>query len=386
MRRSYQPRGGIERNDRRGRLTIMASDNWFVEHARVSSKQHKRITLDDKMTFFQQISTLVASGTPLVDAIQICADQSQSIQMQAILQEVAGRVAAGSSLHAVLGEHRNVFEDHWIELVGIGEVSGEMAMVLTDLNKQIIESSQTRRKVKGALTYPIILLVVAVLLVVAMLSFVVPTFADMFKEMGAELPGITQFVMGLSEGVLTYGLYCLGTIVTVIVVFRKYIKTESGLRTVSSIMLVTPLAGELTVQSAMYKFASNLALLLRSGVPMLETLTTLGTVFRGNPVYCDAIAQSQNRVAAGTSLADSLEETGLFTSMMTNMVRLGEQSAQLAPVMEQLAPYYKEKMEGFIAKTTKLLEPVIIMFMGITIATLMLAIYIPMFEMSGKVK
>jgi type IV pilus assembly protein PilC len=364
----------------------MANDNWFVEHARVSSKQHKRITLDDKMTFFQQISTLVASGTPLVDAIQMCADQSQSIQMQAMLKEVAGRVAAGSSLHAVLGEHRDVFEDHWVELVGIGEISGEMAMVLTDLNKQIIESSQTRRKVKGALMYPIILLIVAVLLIVAMLSFVVPTFADMFKEMGAELPGITQFVMNLSDGVLTYGLYCLGTVITGIVVFRKYIKTESGRRTVSSVMLATPMAGELTVQSAMYKFASNLALLLKSGVPMLETLSTLSTVFRGNPVYRDAIVHSQKRVSAGTSLADSLEETGLFTSMMTNMVRLGEQSAQLAPVMEQLAPYYKEKMESFIAKTTKLMEPFIIMFMGITIATLMLAIYIPMFEMSGKVK
>ena len=363
----------------------MAKGNWFIDHARVSSKKHKKVTLDDKMTFFQQLSTLVASGTPLFDALEICADQTQSTRMSEVLKEVAGRVAAGSSLHSVLLVHRGIFEDHWIELIGIGEVSGEMSMVLTDLNKQILEANDTRRKVKGALMYPVILLVVAVLLIIAMLWLVVPTFADMFKEMGAELPGITQFVMDLSDGVFAYGLYVFGGIVAVVVGFRQYIKTESGLRTVTSVMLTVPLAGELMVQGAMYKFASNLSLLLKSGVPMLETLNTLASVFRRNPPYFDAICLAQTRVSAGRSLADSLEETGLFTSMMTNMVRLGEQSAQLAEVMEQLSPYYREKMQGFISKTTKLMEPVIIMFMGCTIATLMLAIYIPMFEMSGKV-
>jgi len=364
----------------------MANENWFVAHARVSSKKHKKITLDDKMTFFQQLSTLVASGTPLLESIQICSEQSQSTKMGDILKEVAGRGAAGASIHEVLRGHRKVFEDHWIELVGIGEVSGEMSMVLNDLNKQIIESNETRRKVKGALVYPMILLIVAILLLVAMLSFVVPTFADMFKEMGADLPGITQFVMDLSDRVVQYGLYVFFAIVAIVVGFRQYMKTEVGLRTVSSVMLAVPLVGELVVQGAMYRFASNLALLLKSGVPMLETLSTLATVFRRNPPYLDAIRLSQNRVAAGKPLADSLEETGLFTTMMTNMVRIGEQSAQLAQVMEQLAPYYKEKMQGFIAKTTKLMEPFIILFMGSTIATLMLAIYIPMFEMSGKVK
>ncbi|NLE37360.1 MAG: type II secretion system F family protein [Pirellulaceae bacterium] len=359
--------------------------NWFVEHARVTSKKHKRIRLDDKMTFFQQLSTLVASGTPLVDSIQICADQSQCTRMAEILDAVANRVAAGASLHSVLLEHRNVFEDHWIELVGIGEVSGEMSMVLTDLNRQIRDSAATARKIKGAMMYPLVLFVVAILLIAAMLSFVVPTFADMFREMGAELPGITQFVVLLSDRVLDYGAYAIVVVVISVVSFRQYIRTDAGLRTVTSMMLAVPLVGELMVQSAMYRFSSNLALLLKSGVPMLETLTTLATVFRRSPAYLDALRFAQGRVAAGTSLADSLEETGLFTSMMTNMVRLGEQSATLAIVMEELGPYYKERMEAFIAKTTKLMEPVIIMFMGGTIATLMLAIYIPMFEMSGKV-
>jgi type IV pilus assembly protein PilC len=135
----------------------------------------------------------------------------------------------------------------------------------------------------------------------------------------------------------------------------------------------------------MYRFSANLGLLLKSGVPILETLSALGAVFRKSPIYRDAILRAQRRVAAGQPLADSLEETQLFTHMMTNMVRIGEESAQLALVMEQIAPYYKEKMRGFITKLTKMLEPAIIVAMGGAMAVLMLAIYLPMFEMSGKV-
>jgi type IV pilus assembly protein PilC len=364
----------------------MAFEDWFLAHARVSSKEHKRITLDDKMMFFQQLATLVSSGTPLLEAIRLAAQQSQSVRMRHVLEAVAGRVAAGCSLREVLTDYRDVFEDHWIELVGVGEISGKMGMVLCDLNQQIRESRQTRRKITGAMMYPIVLLIVAVVVVVAMLWFVVPTFADMFEEMGAELPSITQFVMKVSDFIVAYGIYTALGVGALAFAFRQYMRTESGRRRVGAIALAAPLVGELMVQSAMYRFATNLALLLKSGVPILETLSALGTIFRTSPIYQDAIIHAQRRVAAGHPLADSLEETALFTSMMTNMVRIGEQSAELAGVMEQIAPYYKEKMHSFIAKVTKLMEPGIIVVMGATIAGLMLAIYIPMFEMAGKVQ
>ncbi len=167
--------------------------------------------------------------------------------------------------------------------------------------------------------------------------------------------------------------------------FGKYAKTEAGRRLFIGVGIGLPMVGELIVQSAMYRFASNIALLLKSGIPMLETLSVLEGVFQTNPIYRDALARVQNRVAAGRPLAASLEETGLFTTMITNMVRIGEESGQLALVMEQIAPYYKEKMETMIARVTKLLEPIIIMGMGITVAGLMLSIYMPMFEMAGKV-
>ena len=363
----------------------MGFEDFVLAHARVSAKRHVKITVDDTMSFFQQLSTLVCSGTPLLQALLQGAEQSQSKKLRGALQEIAFRVASGSTFHAAAAAYPRIFECYWVEIIRTGELTGQMGPVLLELNKQIRESRETRRKVTGALMYPIILVFVAILAVTIMLWLVVPTFAGMFKDMGAKLPAITQFVVDASAAVVAYGLYALVAIIAAVFGIRWYMKTEAGRRKFSGIGLVTPLVGPLLVQMAMYRFASNIALLLKSGVPLLETLAVLVGVFKNSPFYRDALGRARGRVAAGRPLAVALEETGLFATMLTNMVRTGEESGQLAAVMEQLAPYYKEKMEGLITKVTKMLEPLIIMGMGSTIAGLMLAIYMPMFEMAGKV-
>ncbi len=363
----------------------MPFEDWFIARARVSSKPHKGITLDDKMTFFQQLSTLINSGTPLLQALRTCSEQNQSLKMQEVLRDISSRVAGGSSLHAAAGMHDNVFEHHWIGVIRTGEITGQMGEVLLELNEQIREARATRRKIVGSLTYPIILVVVAISSVTVLLWLIVPTFAKMFKDMGAELPGITQFVVDLSGLIVSYGIYGLLALGGVVFGIKQYLKTERGRRQFIGVGLGLPLFGELLVQMAMYRFASNIALLLKSGIPMMETLTVMCGVFHTNPIYREALVRAQSRVAAGRSLAVALDETGLFTSMITNMIRTGEESGQLFQVMEQIAPYYKEKMETLIGKATKLLEPIIIAGMGVTIAGLMLSIYMPMFEMAGNV-
>ena len=364
----------------------MAFEDAFIAHARVSSKPHKKITLDDKMMFFQQLATLVSSGTPLLQAVEIGAQQCQSIKLKHVLEQIASRVASGSSVHAAAANFTDIFDRYWIEVIRTGEVTGKMSMVLGELNKQIHESQETRRKISGALTYPMILICVAITSISAMLWLVVPTFAKMFKDMGAELPGITQFVVDLSNGIVVYGPYGLVALIGAVFTVRKYAKTDGGRRRLIGVGIGLPMIGELIVQAAMYRFSSNLALLLKSGIPMMESLQTVEGVFHTSPPYRDALSRVRGRVAAGRSLAASLEETGIFTSMITNMVHVGEESGQLAIVMEQMAPYYKDRMQTMIGRVTKLLEPIIIAGMGVTIAGLMLSIYMPMFEMSGKVK
>jgi type IV pilus assembly protein PilC len=363
----------------------MAFEDWFIARARVSSRPHPRITVDDKMSFFQQLGTLVSSGTPLLQALQICSQQTQSTKLGKVLEQMSARVASGSSVHAAAANFPNVFQHHWVEVIRTGEITGQMSAVLAELNKQIADSRATAAKVKGALMYPIILICFAVGAVTGMLWFVIPTFAKMFKDMGAKLPAMTQFVVDLSSYVSHYGIYVAGAVVALAIGIRQYGKTEAGRRLYIGVGIGLPMVGDLIVQSAMYRFSTNIALLLKSGIPMMETLSVLEGIFLTNPVYRDGMARVQSRVAAGRPLAASLEETGLFTTLMTNMVHIGEESGQLALVMGQIAPYYKEKMETMITRVTKLLEPIIIMGMGGTVASLMLSIYLPMFEMAGAV-
>jgi len=363
----------------------MEYEAWLISHARMASKPHKSVKLDDKLSFFHQLSTLVTSGTPLLQALRICAEQNQSIKLKKVLEEIVGRVAAGSSLYAAAGSYPTIFDHHWVEVIKTGEVTGKMATVLQELNKQIRESRETKKKVMGSLMYPLILIAVAIVCVTVMLWLVVPTFAKMFKDMGAELPGITQFVVDISDWIVKYGIYVAVLIIGIVIAFKKYMGTEHGRIYVGGFLMVVPMVGELLVQMAMYKFSSSIALLLKSGVPMLETMGTLIGVFHTTPIYRNALMTAQSKVASGRPLCASLEETGLFPTMMTNMVRIGEESGQLSLVMEQIAPYYKEKMESLVLKVTKLLEPIIIAGMGVTIAGLMLAIYMPMFEMAGKI-
>jgi type IV pilus assembly protein PilC len=318
--------------------------------------------------------------------MKIAAGQCESVKLRAVLDEITAKISAGSTFHAAAASFPQVFEFQWLEAIRTGEVTGKMAMVLMELNKQIRDSRETKRKVKGALTYPMILVLVAVIAVTVMLWLVVPVFAKMFKDMDAELPGITQFVVDASNVIVTYGHYGVIAVIAGVVAFKQYLKTDNGRRYVTGFLMAVPSVGQLVIEMAMYRFASNLSLLLKSGVPMMETMHTIKGIFQTSPIYRDALERVAAKVAAGRPLHTSLNETGLFLPMLISMVQVGEESGQLAVVMDQVAPFFKEKMEGMILKVTKMVEPIIIMGMGSSIAGLMLAIYMPMFEMAGNVR
>jgi type IV pilus assembly protein PilC len=361
-------------------------ETWVVSHARVSKKPHNKAKLEDILTFFHQLSTLVSSGMPLLQSLNIARGQCESTRFRAVLKQITAKVASGSTFYSSAAAFPEHFEFQWIEAIRTGEITGKMALVLVELNKQIRDSRETKRKVMASLMYPMILVCVAVIAVVLMLWMVVPTFAKMFHDMDAKLPAITQYVVDASNWIAKYGLYVVVGIVAAVVGFKQFHKTEAGRLYVGGLLMVMPTVGELMIGMAMYKFSSSVALLLKSGVPMMETMNTVTGIFRDNPVYHAALERARSRVAAGTPLYAALEETGVFLPMITNMVQVGEESGQLAQVMEQVAPFYKEKMETMILKVTKMLEPLIIMGMGTSIAGLMLAIYMPMFDMAGAVK
>ena len=185
----------------------MPFEDWVVAHARVSKKPHRAAKLEDTLTFFHQLSTLVSSGTPLLQALKIASTQCESTKLRTVLDQITARVAAGSTFHAAAAAYPHIFEFQWIEAIRTGEVTGKMALVLVELNKQIRDSRETKRKVKASLMYPMILICVAVIAVTLMLWLVVPTFAKMFKDMDAKLPAITQYVVDASNYIVAYGHY-----------------------------------------------------------------------------------------------------------------------------------------------------------------------------------
>jgi type IV pilus assembly protein PilC len=358
---------------------------WLLAHARIGNKKHKPIQPEDLFNLFQQLSTLLQAGMPLSQTLEISASQSQSVRLGEAVREVANRVNAGSPLHEAVAQHPNIFEPHWIQVIRTGELSGELGKLMTKLAHHMKESREARGKVVSALVYPAIIAVVAVVAVVIMFWFVVPTFAQFFNETGSSLPGITQVVIGLSELVQANGVYMIIGIIIGGIGFRYWVKTDDGARLFLSAMLATPLVGPLLLQSAMERFATNLALLLRAGMPLLEALYALEGTFHGNRPFRDCLAVVQSRVASGGRVAEALQQAGLFTPMVVNLVAVGEESGELPKVLEHIAEYYKQKVSALVERITSMIEPVIILGMGVTVAVILAAIYLPMFSMGGAV-
>ncbi len=357
--------------------------SWFQRHVRISSKVHTGIKSDDKIRFFQQLTTLFAAGTPLLESLWISSQQSQSAKMRSVIRTIAERVAGGLSLHQAAADFPKVFDRQWIEIIKTGEASGQLGSVLTSLTGHIVAAREMRGKLVSAMIYPTVILCVAVLAIVVMLWKVVPVFADFFKESGSKLPGITQTVIDLSNFLQDKGLYLLGGTVGAAFGVRYYLRTPNGRRLFIKALITTPMIGECAVEAYMERFATNMVLLLRSGLPLLEAINSMQGVFHGNGVYSEALLKIKQRVAGGGGLTAALDECGLFTSMMVSMVRVGEESGELAPVLEQVASYYRKRVEALLERLTGMIEPVVILGMGITVAVILTSIYLPMFQMAS---
>lgn len=364
-------------------VTTGSALSWAQKHIRISSKQHPRIKDDDRLQFFHHLTTLFAAGTPLLEALQIASRQSQSQKMQAVIRTIAERVAGGASLHQAALDFPKVFDRQWVEVIKTGEVSGQLGHVLTALTEYILAAREMRGKIISALIYPCILLCVAILAVVVMLWKVVPVFADFFKDFDKKLPTITQKVIGISEFLQKNGVVLVIGVVVLIAAVRYYLRTEGGKRLYDQLILTLPMIGDCAVYVNMERFATNTVLLLRSGLPLLETLGSLQGVFHNNTVYRDALARIQQRVAGGAGLATALEESHLFTSMVVSMVKVGEESGEMAQVIDQVAGYYRDKVRKIAERITSGIEPIVILGMGLTVAVILTSIYLPMFQMAS---
>jgi len=360
-----------------------AGKSFVQKHIRIASRPHGRIRRTDPPRFLHHLSTLLTAGTPLLEALTIAGHQSQSLKMRQVIRQMTDRVAAGSSLHAAAAGFPNVFRRQWVEVVRTGELSGTLADVLAGLVEHISQSEEIRTKLVSAMIYPCILMGVAVLAVTVMLWKVVPVFAEFFQEFGSKLPAVTQAVIDTSHFLQTHMLELAGGVLGTVLLARWYLRSETGRRLVDRLSLTLPLIGPCVVGVYMERFAGNMALLLKSGLPLMETIVSMQGVFHSSRTYREAMTRVEQRVASGESLAAALAETGLFPSMMISMIHVGEQSGQLVAVLQQVAAHYRRGMQATLERLARCIEPAVILGMGVTIAVILTSIYLPMFQMAS---
>jgi type IV pilus assembly protein PilC len=352
-----------------------------VKAIKVGSKVKDR----DMAIFTRQFSTMIDAGLPLVHCLNILAEQSESKNLRAVASTVARGVEQGSTLAESLRKHPRTFDDLFTNMVEVGETGGILDIVLQRLAAYIEKAAALKRKVKSAMVYPASIISVAILVIVFMLTFVIPTFAAMFKDLGAELPLPTKIVIWLSDFVRHYILLIIAALVGCVFALRSYYRTENGKSTIDALILKVPIFGVLIRKVAVARFTRTLGTLVQSGVPILEGLRITAAT-AGNKVVEKAVLQCRTSVTEGKTLAEPLKASGVFPPMVTQMISVGEQTGALDAMLGKIADFYDDEVNTAVNTLTSLLEPLMIVFLGGAVGGLVVAMYLPIFKLVTLIK
>lgn len=338
----------------------------------------------DVSRFTRQFATMISSGLPMIQCLEILAAQSENKEFRKILLKVKDTVQSGSTLADALGRHPKIFDQLYVNMVEAGEMGGALDVILIRLANYREKAEVLIRKVKGAMMYPIVILVVAISVTVAMLAFVVPVFAKMFAGLGEELPAPTQVILAISNFLQAYFLYIIGALITIIILYRIGVKNPHGRLMADKVIINLPMLGSLIRKSAIARFSRTLGTLLASGVSILEALEITAKT-AGNRVIHDAIRKSVVSIAEGDTITAPLKETGVFPPMVTQMISVGEKTGGLDEMLNKIADFYDEEVDAAVSALTSIIEPVVVVFMGVVVGGILIAMYLPMFDIIGKI-
>jgi len=348
--------------------------------------KEKPITTKDIAVFSRQLATMMKAGVPMVQAFDIVGQGHSNPSMGKLLMQIKLDVEAGGTLASALAQHPVYFDDLFVSLVDAGEQSGALETLLDKVATYKEKTEALKAKIKKAMTYPIIVLVVAVVVSAILLIFVVPTFAEMFEGFGAELPAFTLFVVGLSDWLVANVWFVVIAIAAIVFGIKQLNQKSRAFRDgVDKMMLVLPAFGVLTKNSAIARFARTLATMFAAGVPLVEAMASVAGA-AGNSVYSKAILDIRDDIASGTTLQASLgQNKELFPNMLIQMVGIGEESGALDEMLDKVAEYYEEAVDDAVDNLTAMMEPMIMSFLAVVIGGLVIAMYLPIFKMGEVV-
>ena len=340
----------------------------------------------DIVIFTRQLATMQDAGLPIVQCLDILAGQAESKKFRRILSEVKGSVEAGKSLSDAMRKHPKAFTELFVNLVAAGEAGGILDRILSRLATYLEKAEALKRQVKGAMVYPVAILCVAMLVVVVLMWKVIPVFQAMFKDFGnAALPGPTQVVINISEFFQHHILLIFGTAFGLSSAFGWAYRQPAGKKIFDTVVLGLPIFGPLLRKFAVARFTRTLGTLLAAGVPILDSMEIVAKT-AGNVVICNAILYVRQRISEGKTITEPLAETKVFPSMVVQMIGVGEQTGSMDSMLNKIADFYEEEVDIAVNALTKLMEPLMMVFLGGIVGGLLIAMYLPIFEMAGNIK
>ncbi len=341
----------------------------------------KKIRIHDVVVMTRQLSTMINAGLPLVEAFRLIGRGSDNAAMRKVINQVASDLEAGQPLQDALAAHPHVFDELYVNMVRAGEKGGILDTVLDRLATYKEKTEALRSKVKSALFYPVAVIAVAFLVSAVLLVWVIPQFQEIFQGFGTTLPPPTQFVIGLSEGFRANWYWILGGIIAFAYAFSKaYQKVEPFRREVDRNVLRLPVFGDIALKASIARMTRTFATLSAAGVPMLEILDTVGRT-AGNRIVQEAIQDTQTAVEQGQRLSDPLEDSGVFPPMVTQMIAIGEEAGSLETMLAKIADFYEQEVDAAVDGLTDLLEPIIMVVLGVVLGGLVISMYLPIFKM-----
>lgn len=343
-----------------------------------------RVKDRDLVVFTRQFSTMIDAGVPIIQCLTVLREQSENKTFKTVLRQVARSVEAGSTLFDSLNKHPKVFDNLFCNLVAAGEAGGILDVILNRLASYIEKTAKLKKKVRGAMTYPGVVVSVAIAVVMVILLYVIPVFAGLFRDAGAPLPGMTLAVIALSDFVKHYFHWIILAVVLVVLSIRQLRRTRRGRDLTDRFLLRFPVFGILLRKVAVARFSRTLGTMLTSGIPILDALEIVAAT-SGNMVIEKAIRSARVSIAQGNSIAEPLFETKVFPPMVVHMISVGENSGALDSMLEKIADFYDEEVDVAVESLTSLLEPMLIVFLGVTIGALLIAMYLPIFQLADVV-
>lgn len=366
-------------------VSIVEEKSSGLKVASVSKKPKKKIKSEDIVVFTRQFATMIDAGIPILQALEALSEQTENPTFQDTIKSIRDDIQLGNSLSAAFAKHEKVFDSLYVNMIRVGEAGGMLTSILERVAMYLEKSERLKAKVQSAMVYPATVVGMALVITVVLIIKVVPTFAQIYDSLGQKLPAMTQFLINLSNVMQKQFLLVMGIIGALVVAFVQYRKTPKGSVQIDTVLLQMPIFGVLICKVSVSRFCRTFSTLMQSGVPILESLDIVGKTC-GNRVIELLVDDIKVSVREGESVAVPLSKSKVFPPMVTRMIAIGEKSGQMEKMLTKVAEFYDEQVDTAVDGLTKLIEPLIIGFLGIVVGFIVVALFMPILNLTSALK